>query len=63
MKLKFWPVFLLMAMACNQKTGNSVAGAKQKNNIAERKNVTVYTTADSTRFRLSKTEMLTFSPF
>lgn len=63
MSRKILPVFLLLTMACSQKTGNSVAGTRQENNTAERKNVTVYTTADSTQFRLSKTEQLTFSPF
>ncbi len=63
MNLRFLPVFLLLAMACNPRTGSTVSGTKQQNNTSERKNVTVYTTADSTRFRLAKTEVLTFSPF
>jgi glucosylceramidase len=63
MNLRILAVFLLLAMACNQKTGSAIYGTSSRNNITEWKNVTVYTTADSTRFRLTKTDMLTFSPF
>lgn len=63
MRLISLGLFLFTALACNQKTSQSVLGSSPVKNIAERKNVTVYTTADSTRFRLSQTDQLTFSPF
>ncbi len=58
-----WVVCLLAMLSCNQKANTALNGPKQTITSFERKTVTVYTTADSTRFRLSQTERLTFSPF
>ena len=63
MKIKILFALLLATMACNQKTGTAVSGPIQKVDLSNRKTVVVYTTADSTKLRLSKTETLTFSPF
>lgn len=50
-------------MACSPKSGGALTGTKQKNNTPDFKTVRVYTTADSTRFRLTPTEKLAFTPF
>lgn len=60
MKLKVLTFFLLLFAACTPKT-NSVDSEKTSN--MDRKNVAVFTTADSTNLRLSPGETLTFSPF
>ncbi len=54
---------LFFAAACNQKTGQTVSGNKPVNDLISRDKATVFTTADSTKFRLTQTETLTFSPF
>lgn len=62
MKINILAILLLLA-ACSQKTGSAVSGTAPLKASADRKTVTVYTTADSTKLRLSQTETLTFSPF
>ena len=54
---------LLSAAACTPKAGQQASSATPKKDAVERKNVTVYVTADSTRLRLTQTEKLSFAPF
>lgn len=61
MKLPILTLCLLI-IACNQKTGTTVSGTKTINSNAARQKVTVFTTADSTKYRLTQTETLTFAP-
>jgi glucosylceramidase len=63
MNVRFLALFMLLALACNQKTGSLVSDRNSKINITERRSVLVFTTADSTQFQLTKTDVLTFSPF
>lgn len=63
MNIKILASLLLLAIACTPKTGSSVAGSKQALNSSGQNKVKVFTTADSTRFRLTQTETLSFAPF
>jgi glucosylceramidase len=57
--IKLLGLLFVLAAACSPKTGHQIT----KFDLADRKTVTVYTTADSTEMRLSKTETLAFAPF
>lgn len=63
MKVKILSILLIATAACTTKTGSNMAGTTSSNTSGTQKTVTVYTTADSTKFRLTQTESLRFSPF
>lgn len=59
MKLKLLAFAVLFAAACAPKTGREIT----RIDLANRKTVVVFTTADSTKLRLTQTATLPFSPF
>ncbi len=63
MNLKTVTLLLLTTVACSQKTGDTVAKSSSKTSMVERKNATVYTTAEGTTLRISQTAALTLTPF
>jgi glucosylceramidase len=61
MKTTFLILFLLLLVSCSQNKPQSVSGSGTVNNFtADGKNITIYTTADSTDYRLSQTGILQF---
>ena len=64
MKLRPLFILLLFAGACQLPTRSTYSsGPLPDNHPAAAKTVSVFTTADSTRYRLSQTETLAFGPF